>query len=275
MIRLQPEQGAELPTVWFAHDGLPEQRFRLWVPEGFYRARKTAPVVDWKATGQARCWYTAVWPGEDPFEVTTELVADHDEILISIAVKALPHENRSLDAWVYRGVTAGPCLALREAPRFHQGRGERTFVHLERGLTAVSDTRWLTYPGWDGWFRSVQVYVRRPYVELVDGVYRHRFEDRRIGRQEGGHPIGWGISPDLLEQAFICTAAGDGGWTVATGWRPGVSCSVNLNDSPHCIHAHPVADRIAVGETVTMRGKVYLAKATPEEMLGRFSADPI
>jgi len=33
LIRLEPERGAALPTVWFTEEALPGQRFRLWAPE--------------------------------------------------------------------------------------------------------------------------------------------------------------------------------------------------------------------------------------------------
>lgn len=274
MIRLEPEIGADLPTVWFTHDHLPDQRFRLWMPEGFYRARKTAPAVAWGEHGAVRCWYTTVWPGEDPFELTTEVIAEENQILLSVAVRALPHENSQLDLWRYRGVTLGPCLALKDAPMFHQGRGERTYLALERGLTAAADTRRLTMPGWDGWFRNVQTYMKRAYVDLRDGQYHSRFEDPRLVRTERGHPIGWGISPDLLAEPFICTEAVEGGYSIATFWQPGLSCSVNLNDDPHCIHAHPVIDEMGVGDTCNVRGKIYLAHMPAPAMLERYESEP-
>jgi hypothetical protein len=122
----------------------------------------------------------------------------------------------------------------------------RSFIFTERGLTMMDRTTRRE----EAIYRGGQVYVPRG-INLEDVNPRP-------------------ISPDQPVNGLIGCVSADEKWLLATSW-----------DRTHelfqgvyvCLHADPHVGGLKAGETKTVRGKLYLLKNDPKQLLERYQRD--
>lgn len=122
----------------------------------------------------------------------------------------------------------------------------RSFIFTERGLTMMDRTTRRE----EAVYRGGQVYVPK-------GIHLDNVNPRPI-------------SPDQPVNGLIGCVSADEQWLLATAW-----------DRTHelfqgvyvCLHADPHVGGLKAGETKTVRGKLYLLKNEPKELLRRYERD--
>jgi len=140
-------------------------------------------------------------------------------------------------------VVGFPCLG-RPTEEFRDEEMARTFIATGAGLTPLAETD-----------RGTGDPRRTHYV--VTGERPMRF----VGEPFWGRPSG----TEARGGAILRTDK-SGRFTVGTAWER--VCELFHNeDDHHCIHSVPVVGDLEPGETATVRGRIVLAEAGPQDVL--------
>jgi beta-galactosidase len=85
---------------------------------------------------------------------------------------------------------------------------------------------------------------------------------------------GWWVnSPERFDPPLIGLASRDGKKTVALAFERAIWASSNTGDDRACFHLFPWFSRIEPGQSVTVRGRLYVLKGGAQEALKRFRKD--
>jgi hypothetical protein len=101
-----------------------------------------------------------------------------------------------------------------------------------------------------------------PVARLLDG----RFADHRMC----GFPVGEG---DEGYERLSAKISRDGQWVLGVAVDRAGSLSFNFQRRVSCIHSNPRWGKLAPGQEVTIRGRVYLMRGTLADLYQRYCAD--
>jgi len=94
--------------------------------------------------------------------------------------------------------------------------------------------------------------------------------------QTGYTPVKWGWwvnSPERFDPPLIALTSRDGKKTVALAFERAIWASSNTGDDRACFHLFPWFGRIEPGQSVTVRGRLYVLKGGPQAAMKRFQKD--
>ena len=221
--------------IVITHSDWPENRWRLMIPEyGWVGESKRSRNVEWPMPeGLEVSWRWSDDDANNSFDGSAR-VLDDEEIGYQLTF-------RNTGDLVWRaGESSLICLISGEVPAFHDYQGHRTFVFAcGRGfvdIDEIQEGRWADHRMWGG----------------------------RIPSRAGDRPP--------VERLMVKTSE-DGRYVlgIATDEAVGVSC--NHQESMSCIHSNPLWGPLSPGKAKTVRGKIYLFKGTPDDVLGRYESD--
>ncbi len=140
------------------------------------------------------------------------------------------------------------CLVLTHSPDFCDSRYERTWVHSDGAWVRTAEDRGPMNPSW--------------------ALY-HVGDHRLIEQQPD--PNLWGISDMVADCGLIAIESTEGGRFVALAWEnPGWLMN---NAMIPCVHSDPIWPAVRVGESTTVRGRIYLHEGDLDGLLERYLAD--
>lgn len=249
------------PGVVLAHPELPDDQWSLLTPEGVFNhmPEGTRPGLVGEKT-LSRSEYTAMWrnlpgggvgyearsaSGQGPIRYGISLVPGDDCVDLELTVT-----NCQDRAW--EEVMVDLCLMNIRAPRFYDADYRRTYVIGPAGLTPVAD--FMASP-------------KRPVF-------------RRAGRTKGSlhffwpeNSKFWNMTDVELSGNLVLTQSVDGEWTAAFGWEDLYAVTCNQDLAHGCVHADPHVGDIAPGQAGQVKGKIYIARGRPKEIIERFGAE--
>jgi hypothetical protein len=94
--------------------------------------------------------------------------------------------------------------------------------------------------------------------------------------QNGAVPVKWGWwvnSPERFDPPLIALTSRDGKKTVALAFERAIWASSNTGDDRACFHLFPWFGRIEPGQSVTVRGQLYVLRGGPQDALMKFRKD--
>ena len=94
--------------------------------------------------------------------------------------------------------------------------------------------------------------------------------------QNGAVPVKWGWwvnSPETFDPPLIALTSRDRKKTIALAFERAIWASSNTGDDRACFHLFPWFGRIEPGQSVTVRGRLYVLRGGPQEALKRFRKD--
>jgi hypothetical protein len=177
---------------------------------------------------------------EGGVEVQHEIRAGQDEVRFQVT--AVNRGPAYVDAvWVQPCIRLGPFMG-----RSQQDYIERSFIFVGGKATPLDQTRRTT----EAIYKGGQVYVPAG-IGLADVNPRP-------------------ISPDVPSNGLIGCFSADDRYILATAWEPYQELFQGINV---CLHSDFRLGGLNPGETKTARGRIYLIKNDPEELLRRFRRD--
>lgn len=177
---------------------------------------------------------------EGRVEARHEIRASEDEV--TFQVTAVNRGPAYVDAvWVQPCIRLGPFTGRNQANYV-----ERSFIFVDGKLTPLDRTRRTT----EAIYKGGQVYVPEG-IGLADVNPRP-------------------ISPDVPSNGLIGCFSADGRYILATAWEPYQELFQGVIV---CLHSDFRLGGLSPGETKTARGKIYLIKNDPEELLRRYQRD--
>jgi len=177
---------------------------------------------------------------EGGVEVQHEIRASQDAV--TFQVTAVNRGPAYVDAvWVQPCIRLGPFTG-----RSQEDYLERSFIFVDGKLTPLDQTRRTT----EAIYKGGQVYVPAG-IGLADVNPRP-------------------ISPDVPSNGLIGCFSADDRYILATAWEPYQELFQGINV---CLHSDFRLGGLNAGETKTARGKIYLIKNDPEELLRRYQRD--
>jgi len=94
--------------------------------------------------------------------------------------------------------------------------------------------------------------------------------------QNGAVPVKWGWwvnSPQTFDPPLIALTSRDRKKTIALAFERAIWASSNTGDDRACFHLFPWFGRIEPGQSVTVRGRLYVLRGGPQEAIKRFRKD--
>lgn len=236
----------DILTISGAH--LPGGKVDVWYLEAFCRRGSTGR--DWGQTTIPH--QTELLPGAPPntlrlrtvvepqVEVLHEIRAGADEVEFRLTLKNNGPAFAEVD-WFQ------PCIRVnRFTGHTQRDYVGRCFIYTDRGLTWLDRTR----RSEDAIYRGGQVYV-------PEGIDLNDVNPRPL-------------SPDKPVNGLIGCVSADDQWLLATAWD---HTQELFQGVIVCIHNDPRVGGLQPGETKQLRGKLYLMKNRPEELLNRYQRD--
>lgn len=238
------------PGVVLAHPELPDDQWSLLTPEGVFNHEQTL----------SRSEYVAMWSnlpgggvgfearsasGQGPVRYGISLASGEDCIDLELTVANC--QDR-----VWQEVMVDLCLMNIRAPHFYDADYRRTYVLGPAGLTPVVD--FMASP-------------RRPVF---------RWAGRTKGSLHFFWPENsrfWDMTDVELPGNLVMTRSVDGNWTAAFGWEDLYMVACNRDTAHGCVHADPHLGDVAPGQASRVKGKIYIARQRPEEIVRRFEEE--
>ncbi len=178
-----------------------------------------------------------------------ELVAtpESDGLRIDWTIK-----NLSSKTWFYSAGTV--CMRSHEAPLFFDPTLERTYLHAEDRWIALQDVvrnpgnLWFLPPG------KEPCNLMRPLIE------------------KGNWSVVDSIQPD---EAIMAILSSDGRWVLAQAWHEAryMISNTGLDRMYACTDVSPFLGDIAPGQTVRIRGKIYIFRGGLDDLVIQYKAD--
>lgn len=228
---------------------LPGQKLDTWYLEAFCRTGSTKR--DWRQTtipqktelvsadkdGKRLQLRTKVEPG---VEVMHDIRALGDEVEFLLTLKNTGAEFLDVD-WFQ------PCMRVdRFTGRKQTNYIDRCFIFTEHGLTTLDKTK-----------RTEEALYRGGQVYVPAGINLNDVNPRPI-------------SPEKPVNGLIGCFSADNQYLVATAWD---QTQELFQGVIVCIHNDPRVGGLKPGETKKLRGKLYVLKNDPQELLRRYARD--
>ena len=173
-------------------------------------------------------------------EVLHEIRAGEDEVDFKLELKN--NYNQAVDMDWFQ-----PCIRVDQFTKRNQENYiQRCFIYTNRGLTTLDKTRRTE----EAVYRGGQVYV--PAGVNLDDV--------------NPRPI----SPDQPVNGLMGCYSDDNKYLMATAWDHYQELFQGIFV---CIHSDPRIGGLKAGETKKLRGKLYVMKNDPQELLNRYHKD--
>lgn len=180
---------------------------------------------------------------------------------VSFGASATPVDGRvDFDFWV-RNETDKPltrintqfCLTQNTSPAFSQGDLTRTYIHSGGRWLALADTT-----------HEVMNPDRGPWI--ITGVGTGGMAPH--SKLEGC----WYCCPERGDYPVIATTAPDGQRVIALSWERGVS--LMSNGWIPCLHCDPQWPDCPPGQTVRLRGRLYITDAALDALWATLATNP-
>jgi hypothetical protein len=150
------------------------------------------------------------------------------------------------------------CIPTTEAPVFFPPAtvrdGQTNWAELYDRLHVWSGGRQFS-------FAETKLAASEPHLSLM---------------QKGAAPVKWAWwvnGPETFDLPLIALTSRDGRKTVAMAFEQAIWASSNTGDDRACFHLFPWFGRIEPGQSVTVRGRLYVLAGGPQEALKRFRKD--
>jgi hypothetical protein len=177
---------------------------------------------------------------EPNIEVLHEIRAGKDEVDFQLELKNNFTQAVDID-WFQ------PCIRVdRFTNRKQESYIERCFIFTNRGLTTLDKTR-----------RTEEALYRGGQVYVPAGINLHDVNPRPI-------------SNDQPVNGLIGCYSDDNKYIMATAWNEYQELFQGIFV---CIHSDPRVGGLKAGETKKLRGKLYVLKNDPHELLTRYQKD--
>jgi hypothetical protein len=162
-------------------------------------------------------------------------------------------QNTGDEAWspVARSIL---CLQFTKANRFMDRDLSQTLFRSNGEFIAVKDTDFVRETG-DKSPHCAHL-LRQDDLSRFSGDAAVHFADR-----------------ELSDCSLIVRSSTDSQRHVAVAWENALHVSYNLNRELNCIHSNPRIGALEPGESIALRGKIYLFTGTREELYRRYLED--
>ena len=191
------------------------------------------------------------WPYAQGVTVQIEVEPDGDSLKLKYTLQNTG--TNTLDA-----VQLHTCIPTTEAPGFFPPPTVRdaqtNWSELYDRLHIWSEDRRFT-------FAATKLAASEPHLSLM---------------RKGAAPVRWGWwvnSPETFDVPLIALTSRDGRKTVALAFEQAAWASSNTGDDRACFHLFPWFGRIDPGQSVTVRGRLYILRGDASEVLKRFRKD--
>jgi len=237
------------PGVVLAHPELPDDQWSLLTPEGVFNNVETLSRVDyiamWRNLPGGGVGYESRESGQGLVKYGFSLVPGDDSIDLELAIT-----NCNDKMW--KGVMTDICLMNIRAPHFYDAEYTRTYVIVPEGLARVAD------------------FMKSPARPVFRRAGHIRESLHFFSRERSSF---WYMTDIELADNLVLTQSVDGEWTVAFGWEDLHMAACNSDTAHGCVHANPYLGDIAPGQANRVRGKIYIARQQPEEVVERFRTE--
>ena len=217
--------------------------FKVKLPKTFGAGFKS-----WRRDGKV--WGYS-WPYAQGITVEVTVEADGDSLKLNYTLQNTG--SNVLDA-----VQLHTCIPTTEAPGFFPPptirNAQTNWSGLYERLHVWSGDRRVT-------FADTKLAASEPHLSLM---------------RKGAPPVRWGWwvnSRETFDLPLIALASRDGQRTVALAFEQAVWASSNTGDDRACFHLFPWFGRIEPGQSVTVRGRLYVLRGGPQNALKRFQKD--
>ncbi len=217
--------------------------FQVKLPATFGEGHKS-----WRR--DANTWsYT--WPYEQGITVHVEVEPDDNSLKLEYTLRNT--SPNALDA-----VQLHTCIPTTEAPGFFP---PPRVVNAQTNWTELYQRLHYWSKGWRFTFAQTRLAPTELHLSLM---------------RAGATPVRWGWwvnSPETFDLPLIALTSRDGHITVALAFESAVWASANTGDDRACFHLFPWFGRIEPGESVTVRGRLYVLRGGPQDALHCFRRD--
>ena len=202
----------------------------------------------WRQEGKV---WSYAWPYAQGVTVHIEVEPDGDSLKLKYTLQNT--STNALDA-----VQLHTCIPTTDAPAFFPPPTVRN-----------AQTNWS------------ELYDR---LHVWSGERRFRFAETKLATSEshlslmqnGAVPVKWGWwvnSPETFDPPLIALTSRDRKKTIALAFERAIWASSNTGDDRACFHLFPWFGRIEPGQSVTVRGRLYVLRGGPQEAIKRFRKD--
>lgn len=217
--------------------------FQVKLPVAFGDGNKS-----WRRDGNT---WSYSWPYAQGVTVSIAVEPEGDSLKLNYTLQNTG--ANTLDA-----VQLHTCIPTTEAPGFFPpptvSNAQTNWSELYERLHVWSENRRFT-------FAETKLAATEPHLSLM---------------QTGYTPVKWGWwvnSPERFDLPLIALTSRDGKKTIALAFERAIWASSNTGDDRACFHLFPWFGRIEPGQSVTVRGRLYVLKGGPQEAMKRFRND--
>lgn len=217
--------------------------FQVKLPATFGEGQKS-----WRRDGN-------VWSYSWPYAqgVTVHIAVEPDGNSLKLKYTLQNVGTNALDA-----VQLHTCIPTTEAPGFFPSssvsNAQTNWSELYERLHVWSEDRRFT-------FAETKLAASEPHLSLM---------------KNGAAPVKWGWwvnSPETFDPPLIALTSRDQRKTIALAFERAIWASSNTGDDRACFHLFPWFGRIEPGQSVTVRGRLYVLRGGPQEAIKRFRKD--
>jgi len=219
---------------------------------GLFQVKLPATLGDgrksWRRDGDV--WGYS-WPYSQGVTVHFEVEPDGDSLKLKYTLENLG--TKTLDA-----VQLHPCIPTTEAPGFFP---PPNVSNTQTNWTELYDRLYV----WSG---------KRPFSFAETKLAASELHLSLM--QHGAVPVKWGWwvnSPETFDPPLIALTSRDRKKTIALAFEQANWASSNTGDDRACFHLFPWFGRIEPGQSVTVRGRLYVLRGGPQEAMKRFRKD--
>ena len=202
----------------------------------------------WQRDGKT---WSYAWPYAQGVTVHIAVEPDGDSLKLNYTLQNTG--SNALDA-----VLLHTCIPTTEAPGFFPSP---TVRNAQTNWSELYDRLHVWWGDRCFTFAETKLAASEPHLSLM---------------RKGATPVRWGWwvnSPETFDVPIVALTSRDGRKTVALAFEQAVWASSNTGDDRACFHLFPWFGRIEPGQSASVRGRLYVLKGGPNDVLKRFRLD--